>query len=84
MKQVQIGPCNSTINELSGVDSRPKYFRRLKKSLKRSLRSVVVNVLDSNIVEGEFELQLCYYIHLRTHIFGKGMNPLISPTPSMG
>ena len=34
----------------------------------------VTNVLDYNIVVGDFKLQSCYYIH-----FWTGMNPLIPP-----
>ena len=42
-------------------------------------RGVMVKAMDSGIVESEFELQSCYYIHFRTNILGKGMNPLILP-----
>ena len=34
-------------------------------------RDVVVNVLNSDIVVSEFELQWCYYVHLRTYAFWK-------------
>ena len=37
------------------------------------------NMLNSNIVESKFKLQLCYYVHFYTNTLGKGMNPLIPP-----
>ena len=43
-------------------------------------RWVVANVLVSDNVTSEFELQSCYYIYFRTNILGKNMNPFISPT----
>ena len=39
----------------------------------------MVKSLDSRIVVREFELQSRYYIHFRTNILGKGMNPFILP-----
>ena len=42
-----------------------------------SLRSVVANVLDCDIVVRVFQLQLRYYIHFLTNTLGKGMNLLI-------
>ena len=38
---------------------------------------VVANVLICNIVVNEFELQLCFYVHLRTNTSGKSINPLM-------
>ena len=38
----------------------------------------VVNVLDCEIVDGEFELQSHYYVYFRANTLGKGMN-LIPP-----
>ena len=35
--------------------------------------------MDCGIVEREFVLQLCYYVHFRANTLGKGMNPLILP-----
>ena len=35
-------------------------------------------MLDSNIIVNNFKLQLCYYIHFRTNIPGKGDNLLTS------
>ena len=43
---------------------------------------VMVKLLDSGIVVGEFEPQLRYYIHFRTNTLGKGMNLLILPVMS--
>ena len=43
---------------------------------------VVINVLDSDIVVSEFELQSRYYVHFRTNTHGKGRHTLI--LPSMG
>ena len=42
-------------------------------------RGVMVKAMDYGIVESEFELQSCYYIHFRTNTLGKGMNLLILP-----
>ena len=42
-----------------------------------SVRAVVSNLLDCDIVENEFELQSCYYVHFRTNTQEKGMNCLI-------
>ena len=43
------------------------------------LRGVMVNALDCGILVTEFELQSRNYVHFRTNIPGKGMNPLILP-----
>ena len=40
-------------------------------------RGVMVKATDCGIVLSEFELQSRYYVHFRTNILGKGMNPLI-------
>ena len=42
-------------------------------------RGVIVKAMDCEIVVSEFELQSCYYVHFRTVILRKGMNPLILP-----
>ena len=42
----------------------------------RSSRSAMAKVLDSGFEINEFELQSLYYVHLRTDIIWKGMNPL--------
>ena len=34
--------------------------------------------LDFGLEICKFKLQLFYYVHIRTNIFGKGINPLIS------
>ena len=39
---------------------------------------VMAKVLDPHEVVSEFELQLCYCIHLWTNALGKGMYPLTS------
>ena len=39
-----------------------------------SPRGVVVNTLFSNILVGEFEPQVCYYVLFQTNILGKGMD----------
>ena len=44
-------------------------------SKKVSLHCVVANVLDCNIIESEFKLQLHYYIRFWTNTLGKSMNP---------
>ena len=41
--------------------------------------SVMVKVLDCEIVVSEFELQSRYNVHFRTNTLGKGMEPLILP-----
>ena len=40
-------------------------------------RSVMVKVLECGILVSGFELQLRYYVHIRTNTLRKGMNPLI-------
>ena len=47
------------------------------------LRGVVANVLDCDIAESEFELQLRYYIHFLTNTIGKVWT-LLPPPPDMG
>ena len=42
-------------------------------------RCVMVKTIDCGIVAREFELQSRYYVHFRTNILEKGMNPLILP-----
>ena len=37
---------------------------------------VVANMLDSNVVVNDFELQSRYYVHFWIYTFGKGMNLL--------
>ena len=37
----------------------------------------VANVLNCGLEVSEFDLQLRYYVHFRTNITGKSMNPLI-------
>ena len=39
--------------------------------------SVEVNMLNSDVVVSDFELQLCSYNHFQTNTLGKGMNSLI-------
>ena len=39
----------------------------------------MVKMMDCEIVESEFELQLRYYVHFQTNTLGKGMNPLFLP-----
>ena len=52
-------------------------FINERKYLLRSPCGVVANVLDCDVSENNFKLQLCYYIHFWTNAFGKGMKPLI-------
>ena len=40
-------------------------------------RGVMVKALDCRIIESEFKLQSCYYVHFRKNTLGKSMNPLI-------
>ena len=40
---------------------------------------VTVKAIDCGIVVSEFELQSQYYVHFRTNILAKGMNPLTLP-----
>ena len=51
----------------------------MSKLIKGCPRGVLVKALDSGIVESEFVLQSCYYIHFWANTVGKGMNPLILP-----
>ena len=46
--------------------------------IKKQIDGVVANVLDCDIIVGEFDPQLRYCIHFRTNIFSKGMNPLFT------
>ena len=41
-----------------------------------TLRGVVVNVLNCNIVVSKFKLQSRYYIHFRSNIIGIGINSI--------
>ena len=47
---------------------------------KGSLRGVMANVLDYNIVVNKSELQTRYYVRFRTNTLGKGLNPFILPS----
>ena len=42
-------------------------------------RGVMVKAMDYGVVVSEFELQFCYYVHIRANTIGEGMNPLILP-----
>ena len=42
-------------------------------------RGLMVKAMDCGIVVSEFEFQSRCYVHFRTNILGKGMNPLILP-----
>ena len=42
-------------------------------------RGVMVKAMDCGIVESEFVLQSCYYVHFGTNTLEKGMNLLILP-----
>ena len=42
-------------------------------------RGVMVKAMDCRIVVSEFELQSHNYVHFRTNILEKGMNPHILP-----
>ena len=46
---------------------------------KSSLRGLVPNILDCDIVEGEFELQSRYYVHFRINTHRNCVNLLIHP-----
>ena len=40
---------------------------------------LMVKVLDNSLEVNEFELKLCYQVHFRIGILGKGLNTLIPP-----
>ena len=40
---------------------------------------VMVKAMDCGIIEREFVLQWCHYVHFRANTLGKSMNPLILP-----
>ena len=42
-----------------------------------SLRSVMVNELNYDIIVREFDLQSFYYVHFMTYSFGRDMNPFL-------
>ena len=44
-----------------------------------SPRGVMANALDCSLDVDEFKLQLLCYVQFQNNVFGKGMNPLISP-----
>ena len=44
-----------------------------------SLRGVVVNVLDHDIVVSEFKLQSQYYVYFQTNTLGKAYPTIIRP-----
>ena len=44
-----------------------------------SLRGIMANALDCEIVEREFELTSRYYVYFRNNPFGKSINTLIFP-----
>ena len=46
---------------------------------KKISRGVVVMVLERDIVVSAFELQLFYYVPIRTNTLAKGINPHILP-----
>ena len=41
---------------------------------------VIVKAMNHGIIESEFELQPCHYVHFQANTLGKGMIPLILPT----
>ena len=43
---------------------------------RRIPHGVEINVLDGDIAGIEFELQLYYYVHIRTNTLKEGMTPL--------
>ena len=47
--------------------------------LQESSPSVVINVIDCDIIVSEFESKARIYVQFWTNIFEKRMNPLISP-----
>ena len=54
-------------------------FYNYTETMRGGPRSIVVNVLDCDIVINEFELQSRHYVHFWTNTLGKCMNPLITP-----
>ena len=46
----------------------PLNKKKTKYIIRSGPRDIVSNVLDSNIIESEFKLHLCQYIHFPTHI----------------
>ena len=56
------------------IKARPNFLTR------GSLRSVVANVLGSDIVVSEFEFQSYYYTHFLMNTFGKELISIISTT----
>ena len=57
-----------------------KFVKKLSEFLVGS--SVMVKAMGGGFIVSEFELQSLYYVHFRTNIHGKGMNPLILPAIS--
>ena len=45
--------------------------------IRGSLRDVMANVLDCDMVDRKFELQSHYYVHFQTNTLVKGMNSFI-------
>ena len=57
----------------------PQKQKKPSKTWSGCPRGVMVKVMDSGIVESEFEFKSRYYVHFRTNTLEKGMNPLILP-----
>ena len=55
------------------------YDEKTERKKEESPCSVVVNVLDCDIVVSEFELQSYYYVRFRGDTLRKAMNPLHLP-----
>ena len=50
---------------------------RMLNQIKKSSHGAVANMLDSNIIVSEFELQSLYNVHFLINSSEKGMNTLI-------
>ena len=64
------------------ISSKSKYLlpvilREGRINLSVAKKKKMVKAMDCGIVVREFVLQSRYYVHFRTNILGKGMNPLI-------
>ena len=58
-------------------------FGLMLNSVEGTLREVLDNVQDSDILVNKFEFQSHYCIHFWTDALEKGMNPLIPPQISL-
>ena len=64
--------------EFMGISHDWNYsIQSVRKRLGICPRGVMVKAMECGIIESEFELQSCYYVHFRTNTLGKGRSLVI-------